>query len=306
MGYSDRTVARFDDVAYIDHLVRKGGPDPADYPELCARLELAYAARLAGELSETDVAGIREALAPALCPETMQGFAYTKPHGYAGDFEIIDRIYTRYEARQPQLVKWDRFYHSQPAPRAVRNRKTYFHELLAAHTARKAPLRVLKIASGPGRSMYEFLNANPDAKLHIDCVELDGKAIDYARRLNARHLDRIAFHQQNALKFRPVGLYDLVWAAGIFDYFSDRVFVSLAQRLLRALASGAELVIGNFSESNPSRPYMELVGEWKLHHRSRANLKALALRAGASADRVRISSEPEGVNLFLHVHAACG
>ncbi len=38
---------------------------------------------------------------------TLVGFAYHKPHGYAGDFEIIDTIHTKKVSGNIQFEKWD-------------------------------------------------------------------------------------------------------------------------------------------------------------------------------------------------------
>ena len=78
----------------------------------------------------------------------------------------------------------------------------------------------------------------------------------------------------------------------------------MVKRLQVAIAPGGELVIGNFSRANPSRSYMELVGEWNLHHRSEDQLRELALQAGADADQLSVGREPENVNLFLHLRTA--
>ncbi len=136
--------------------------------------------------------------------------------------------------------------------------------------------------------------------LNFECVEIDPDAIRYASVLNSAHLDRITFVQKNALRYRPSGKHDLIWAAGIFDYFNDRIFVSLLRRLLPALEAGGELVLGNFAEGNPGRPYMELF-DWMLYHRSPADLTRLAMECGVPQDRIRIGSEPESINLFLHI-----
>jgi hypothetical protein len=74
-------------------------------------------------------------------------------------------------------------------------------------------------------------------------------------------------------------------------------------RLLPALAQGGELVIGNFSDCNPSRTYMELLGDWYLHHRSDEDLRLLAHQAGVPGSHVRIGCERLKVNLFLHIAA---
>jgi extracellular factor (EF) 3-hydroxypalmitic acid methyl ester biosynthesis protein len=289
---------------YIRHLVSQGGPREADYIELDDWVVDVHDASRAGEISADEMGHIRAAFGDALSPETMQGFAFAKPHGYAGDFEIIDRIYHSYVCPQPHLAAWDHFYHQHPAPKAVRNRKEYFHRLLDKHVARKQPLRILKIALGPGRSMFEWFTAHPGAAVSFDCLEIDAAAIRYASDLNRDFLDRITFMQKNVLRFRPSREYDLIWAAGICDYFNDRAFVNVLERLLPALADGGEMVVGNFSDQNPSRAYMELVGDWTLNHRSGDCLVELARQAGATSHHVTIGTEPEEVNLFLHVSRA--
>jgi len=187
--------------------------------------------------------------------------------------------------------------------RAVRNRKTYFKELVDRHYARACPLSVLDIASGSGRSIFEWLCANPNAAAQIDCIEIDAGAIQYAKALNRPFLDRVTFTQKNALIYRPNKKYDLIWAAGIFDYFTDSVFTRLLKRFVAAVAPGGELVIGNFSDKNPSWPYLELMGDWELQHRGTAKLRALGCEAGIAEERMHIGMEAEGVNLFMHISA---
>ena len=259
--------------------------------------------RLPG-LSADEVSALRAAFAESLSTtETMQGFALLKPHGYAGDFEIIDRIYGRRITAEPHLAAWDRYFHAQPAPRAVRNRKDYFHALLDRHAARRRPLRVLNLASGPGRCMAEWLAAHRAAAASFVCVELDAAAIAHASELTRGSADRVTFFRENVLRFTSAERFDVIWAAGICDYFSEPIMVRMVRRFLGLLAPGGELVAGNFSDVNPSRAYMEFLGEWRLHHRSAATLRQIALAAGAPAAAIRVDAEPEGVNLFLHVAA---
>lgn len=237
-----------------------------------------------------------------MTPLTLQGFAVNKPHGYAGDFEIIDRIYRCHVSDDPALANWDHFFHRQAAPQAVRNRKTYFHRLLDHHDATGSP-HILKIGVGPGRSMFEWLSEHPSSKATFDCVEIDPNAVRYATELNRPFLDRIQFFRKNCLKFQATKQYQLIWAAGIFDYFDDATFLQMSQRLLTAVASGGELVIGNFANTNPCRPYMEFGGAWFLHHRSADQLVALATQCGVARERIAIGCETLGVNLFLHIKA---
>lgn len=269
-----------DDLEFLRTLLAKGGPSPCDYPALQEWFGGVHARTTSGELSSNDLRALREGLGEAVSPGSLQGLAIDQPHGYPGDFEMIDKIYVRYLSPNPRLMLWDAFFQSQPASKAVRNRKSYFHCLLDNQYALRRPLRVLKLACGPGRSMFEWLSAHKDADLTFDCIELDPNAIRYAAALNEEFSSKIAFQQRNAVRFHPQRQYDLIWAAGLFDYFPDRIFQSVLRRLLPAVANEGELVIGNFSTTNPSRGYMEF-GGWSLHHRTPSALTSLARCSGA-------------------------
>jgi SAM-dependent methyltransferase len=287
----------------IRGLVARGGPSPADYACLNAALADAFHRSRGEARPGPGLSPLRQAMGEALSPQTLQGFAWRKPHGYAGDFEIIDRIYQGYIAPSPHLWRWDGFFQSTAAARAVRNRKDYFHALLRSclwSAGRR--LRVLNVASGPGRDMREYFLAHGPAQVRFDCIDQDAKAIAYAHGLCEAFPHGVRFVQGSVLTFRPEQRYDLVWCAGLFDYFDDRIFRRMLPRLLAAVAPQGQLVIGNFSDMNPNRPYLHLM-EWELYHRSADQLLALARQCGIPADRLRVGQEPEGVNLFLHVSA---
>lgn len=105
---------------------------------------------------------------------------------------------------------------------------------------------------------------------------------------------------KNAFRFKSNKKYDLVWSAGLFDYLEDKQFIFLLRLLLDVVSPDGEIVIGNFSEANPSRDYMEF-GEWFLHHRTEDRLAIIANQAGCSEHSINIEKEATGVNLFLRI-----
>lgn len=284
---------------YLEDLCRSGGPERQQYESLSRLIDDAQREIECGSITCEDMSLVLDGLGRPFSVETLQGLALRKPHGYAGDYEMIDKIYREQCSDDPLLHRWDCFFHAQHAPRAVRNRKAYFHELLDG-----LPVdgQVLKLGCGPGRSMYEWICNNPESNVGFDCVDIDGDAIAYAESLNRGHLERMSFHQKNVLRFSPSGdgRYDLIWAAGLFDYFDDRVFEMLGKRFFPLLKSGGQLVIGNFSTFNPTRSYMELFGQWHLNYRSADELVELGIRIDRSG-LIHVGMEPEGVNLFLHM-----
>jgi extracellular factor (EF) 3-hydroxypalmitic acid methyl ester biosynthesis protein len=105
--------------------------------------------------------------------------------------------------------------------------------------------------------------------------------------------------EKNAMRFRTEQKFDLIWSSGLFDYLNERTFVFLLARLRDMMASAGTVVVGNFSENNPDRAYMELIGDWFLIHRSEADLIRLALAAGFEPEQISVTADPTGVNLFL-------
>ncbi len=79
---------------FISYLSEKGAPDPSDYFMLNTILQCFSGDKSKSMLSEDHFQRIRGAFGEALSPDTIQGWAYHKPLGYAGDFQIIEK-YTR-------------------------------------------------------------------------------------------------------------------------------------------------------------------------------------------------------------------
>ena len=89
-------------------LVSNGGPTISEYSELTDLINEAAAAAQRGELSADDLRNVWGGIGDAVTStKTMQGFVWLKPHGYAGDFEIIDRIYQQWISPDHRLAKWD-------------------------------------------------------------------------------------------------------------------------------------------------------------------------------------------------------
>jgi SAM-dependent methyltransferase len=287
----------------IREWVRNGGPAEREHPEFDALIEGVYRRSCLGRIGPQEMAPLREAFGNAFSLETLQGYAYRKPHGYAGDFEIIERIYTGHVSPSERFAAWDRYFQAQAGPQAVRNRKAYFVELFRRLPRPGGrPLEVLNLACGPGNDMRELLGLPESGDLRIDCVDQDPMALTRAYRACRGFGDRIRFFQGNAVTFKPGRAYDIIWSAGLFDYFGDGLFRRVLRNLLPALRPGGRLVVGNFDPSNPSRAYMHLF-DWPLRYRAAGDLRGLALACGAPPERVRVGQEPLGINLFLHVAA---
>jgi hypothetical protein len=278
----------------VRELASAGGPPEEDWPRLTAALRSLYSDLSSSPYrSSDDLAHVREAFGGALSLSTLQGHSYEKPYGYPGDFEIIDRIHTRYVSDDDRYRNWDLYFQAQCAPSAVRNRGRYFEALLGRlHSGAS----VLNLACGGCREVAN-LHSRGELNVSVDCVDQDPNALEYARGI----LDDapVSLQRANAFRWEAPRAYDLVWSAGLFDYLDADAFVFLLRRLWKCVKLGGSLVVGNFAPNNPTRPYMEIVGDWVLNYRDAEDLVELARRAGIPTDAVSVDTEAEGVNLFL-------
>ncbi len=279
---------------YIRELFEKNGPDPDDFDDIMELID---------QVSADDVEPFRELMNGILNPATIIGFSFTKPFGYNGDFFIIEKIYQQYVNPDPRYRKWDEFFHRLPAAIAVINRKKLAVDMLHKlnRNAGGEPRHVLILGSGPVTEVFEYFTETEGNNLYFDLIDLDQRAIDYAKSKHRANLSYLNFQNKNVIRHVPDKKYDLLWSAGLFDYFKDKHFVFLLKRYYEFVAEGGEMVIGNFNVENPSRKIMEVLGDWFLYHRSEKELLGFARQADIPENCASVIREPLGINLFLHV-----
>lgn len=291
-----------DAINYINEIIENNGPEESQYREMENCFSAVSEMIENGILSTLEVAEMILACKFLHTTDSIMGHIRQKPYGYAGDFEIIEKIYQQVN-RKEEFKKWDEYSLQHPAAVAVRNRKKYFVKLIEGRLQTKKNLELLNIASGPGRDLFEaYRKLGPGPKLTTQCVEMDTNAIAFAQALNHLNLDHITFINQNIFRFRTEKQFDMIWSAGLFDYFEDKMFVRLLTSFSNWLKPGGEMIIGNFNEDhNPSRLFMEMFGDWHLNHRSESHLIDLATQAGFRKENIWVGHEEENINLFLHI-----
>lgn len=234
--------------------------------------------------------------------------AFAKPRGYAGDFEMMNNVYFNDLRGDTLFAKcMQRYFTDNPAGKAVRNRAEYLNaKIFEAAKNAKVP-KILGVASGPAREIQKLFLDQPElaAKCEIHLLDQDVEALTSSQR-EIFEICRmkgvkpnIQFHNlaiKNVInEGLPVNDFDLIYSAGLFDYFTDPVAQFAANRLYTSLKHGGKLVIGNFTTNNPAQFIMESIGDWYLIYRDEATLRTLFSRITTSLE---IESEKEGVNLF--------
>ena len=278
---------------FLEYLVNNGGPDLTDYERFTS---------IVNNLVPDEVDNFREIIKPALNANTLIGHGFVKPFGYPGDFTLIDKIY-RYDINEDIKYKnWDVFFQNQPGANAVRNRKDFFIEYCRNLSQRKENAKVLILGSGPATDVYEFMtNYSGGNNISIDLIDFDQAAIDFSMEKNKEFNGQITYNKINALRYNSYKLYDLVWSAGLFDYFKDKHFTFLIRKYINCLADDGEMVISNFSTRNPTKRLMEVLSDWYLNLRTESDLYRIASDANVDKELVSVDKEPLGINLFLKI-----
>ena len=283
----------------LNDYILRGGPVEAEWKSFDNYIDLMALQVTNKEIDDDDLRGFRKYLLSIFDSRCLQGFILCKPYGYAGDFEIIDKIHTNYISNIPAYINWDKYFQNSSAPKAVRNRKEYLKRIVRPYLGDS--LHMLNVGSGPCRDIFELLEERHTGDIEIHCVDMDIQAIHYAKNLTRDYEEKVKFFQTNIFRFESKSQYNIIWSAGLFDYLDDKAFVFLLKRFVSWCTVPGEIIVGNFSNHNPSRNYMEIFGEWYLQHRSEDQLTSLALSAGLPLQNVFVGQEAEGVNLFLHI-----
>ena len=278
----------------------KGGPVEADYFQLDRWIRSAYHH---GPTPEEAL----EIFGPELCnPKSQSLFSRIvfRPRGYAGSFDIMHDIYNQtIKPTTSQLqMTWDAFILAQISGLAVRHRMVEFRDAVALamdSTKCRDTTTILDVACGSG--VASTVVGNMKARLKYLGVDQDPDAVafgkSHANPCNSE-FKRLRFLGINEER---VGLHDLVWCSGLFDYISGRSgFINAATRLVGVARK--YVVIGNMGPYNPSRAFMEVCG-WKLEYRTRAELAYMGSELG-KLERVKstwVTTDPTGIQHYLYI-----
>ncbi len=286
---------------FVENLMNNNGPAQHQYNELSNWYDDVGNNLDKGILCKNDIDGLRNKFGSVFIDNnSLQGRIFNKPLGYAGDYIVIDKIYTKSISSNPKFEKWDLYTQSLPACEAVRNRKEYFLKIMEKLSKTKSNLSVLNLASGSCRDIIELFEYENINNIEFDCVDFDQNAIDYAQKNLSIYSSKVNFIHKNILKFRTTKKYDIIWSAGMFDYLNDKLFKYMLRNITNFIKKDGEIVIGNFHPKNPSKRAMEF-GEWYLQYRNETQLNELVSGIGTKYSSIDIFSEETGINLFLHI-----
>lgn len=254
------------------------------------------------------------------CPFVHRTF--TKPLGYAGDYEMINMILERpYEGGTLFAKTLSKLLLETAPAKAHRNRIEILRKLLVRESdrnkERQKPLDILNIGCGPAKEVRDFIHTSKNADLcQITLVDFSKEALNFARlaaleqktasgseiklkfvekSIDELLRDSITVERQKAPRDQR---YGFVYCAGLFDYFTDSVCRRLISLFYDYLLPGGLLCVTNVHSSNPQQHLMEYLLEWNVFHRTASEFENLAVVVEGEKE---VYSDSTGVNIFLNI-----
>lgn len=244
--------------------------------------------------------------------------SFNKPLGYAGDYEMINMLLQESDTRG--VTTYARIFHDLTSSVAVcvahRNRIKILERLLAEEVERvtteeQRVFTVLTVACGPAVEIQRFIRTNELAgqcALHL--MDFNAETLAYTKERVQQAME--ASGRKPTVKFIQKSIddllknihlesegflpsYDMIYCAGLFDYFPDNVCRNLLLLYHRWVRPGGLLAATNVHPNNPERALMEHLLDWYLIYRDEAHLASLAPK---DAD-AEVFADETGLNVFL-------
>lgn len=206
------------------------------------------------------------------CPMTKHSFE--KPRGYPGDAALLDWIYfpeSKVSELDDPVARFIYDYNvRRTAPSAVRSRARHIAQIIDEVPDGGS---MLALACGHFREAECSVSIQQGRLSRIHVVDQDPLSLEIVRE---RNVPRLTSEEANVMKYPRATAdsprFDLVYAAGLFDYFSPRMAERVANRLWTHVAPGGVLCIPNFNENIPDAGYLECFMDWWLVYRTHAEM----------------------------------
>jgi extracellular factor (EF) 3-hydroxypalmitic acid methyl ester biosynthesis protein len=246
---------------------------------------------------------------------------YSKPLGYAGDFEMMRMIKEDIFSGPSLYYKLvNKHVLQNNMSQSNRNRNQYLCGKLfqMIKNAGKDTVNILSVASGPAHEIIDLISSTPELSGKINLTLLDQEILalkysqekiyeqciksDFIISVNFIHKSIQSFIK-DALKTKAIdGGFDIVYCFGLFDYFDDKSASKILNYFTKFLRdSGGRILISNYStDGHFHRTYLEMAFEWFMIYRDRNSLSKLASTVN-KVKSVSIEEEPLGVIKFLEL-----
>lgn len=244
--------------------------------------------------------------------------SYSKPLGYAGDYEMVNMILRDPGEGSTTYAKIvNTFILRKDTATAHRNRINMLFERLRSEAQRKSmegrAFRVMTVGCGPASELQRFIKNDPlSERGEYHLLDFNDETIAHVKGkieqiMGESHRNPIVEYQHKSIhdllreaRERSNMLqesYDMVYCAGLLDYLPDRICRRLLRLFYNWTKPGGLIVATNVHPSNPIVHIMDYILEWHLICRAEAKMAELAGPLGTC----QVNTDETGLNVFLDI-----
>jgi len=274
------------------------------------------ASQINEELAPAHRSFAQTALHPLLLRAPFVFRTYTKPLGYAGDYQmVIQMLGDPRQGPSTYFQMVNTAFLQNVLAVAHRNRIDILVDFLKrmADAARQAEktFRILNVGCGPAIEIQRFLQSYPHPEcLSFELVDFSEETLAWTRAKLTSITEQIgkpvtinyvhdSVHQLLKRRIDPASdnsqEFNAVYCVGLFDYLSDKVCSRLMAHFAARTHHGGTLLVTNVHSNNSTKFVMEHLLEWYLIYRDTATLAPLL--PAQSATR-KIYVDATGMNIF--------
>jgi len=218
--------------------------------EACAQFERQI---LDPEAIRAAQATFREKTNPILSKSYCINRCRVWPRGQQGDFETLELAYKNMPLSDGIGYYLDKYLLDSALGVGVRERIQRLRELLRDELKARISPKVLDVACGSCREVFELAPEIKASGARFTCVDLDTEALNFSRdRFSTAGLlsDQVELLTYNALRMfdletaqKEFGPQDIIYSVGYFDYLPDDFLIKLLNTLYRLLRPDGKLIM---------------------------------------------------------------
>ncbi len=248
-------------------------------------------------------------------------WAYDRPRGYPGDFELFEIIYNNRPMAENKTFGFycDKFFLNNAYAKAARARKNRMKNVLQdlMENSDLSTIRMMNVACGPSREIRELFS-EPSLLSEISGKKIIFTGLDYDKdslKFSKSALNNLPsnietrFLNENVLDiFRKpkyydlIGKQDIIYILGLTEYLPDRIFKRLLHFLFQLLNDKGMLVV-TYKDKDITFPSVgpDWISDWDFIKRGKDDLIKAAKELGEGNHSLKIEREGTGTIFFLTV-----
>ncbi len=205
----------------------------------------------------------RERTNPILSKSYLIKRTRTWPQGHQGDYQTLELAYKNSAMSDGIGYFLDRYVLSSALTQGVRDRIVTLREMLKSELKTKTNPKVLDVACGSCREVFELAPEIKSSGAKFVCIDLDEDALSYSLdrfALAGLSDDQVEVRKYNALRVFDAetaavefGKQDIIYSVGYFDYLPDDFLIKMLNSLYKLLNPGGKLIAA-FKDVNRYRP----------------------------------------------------